>query len=195
MSTVFAYNLAYKLNAQELAEAFAKYGVIKECRILTRGRGRARRSRGCGFVEFERQEDAEWAIRDTEPMMLRDREVLVDMGRESEPITDTIFVANLGVHVNRDMLMRFFRVYHPLDARVVYTKESNSRKGFGYVQVASQQYRDAAIERLNNQELDGEHLIVAAARRSFLESEEIAERQSQREARLRRRDERAGISS
>jgi RNA recognition motif-containing protein len=195
MSTVFAGNLSFKLSAQELAEAFEKYGTVKECRILTRGRGRTRRSRGCGFVEFERQEDAERAISDREPMVLREREIQVDVGHGSEPVTDTIFVANLGPRVTRDVLMRFFAAYRPIDARIVCTKESDSRKGFGYVQVPSQEQRDAAIERLNDQELDGEHLVVEAARRSFLESEEVAERRSRREARLLRRDEGAGIST
>jgi RNA recognition motif-containing protein len=93
------------------------------------------------------------------------------------------------------MLMGFFAAYRPIDARIVCTKESDTRKGFGYVQVASQENRDAAIERLNDQELDGEQLVVVAARRSFLESEEVAERRSRKEARLLRRDERAGVST
>jgi RNA recognition motif-containing protein len=195
MTTVFAYNLSFKLTAPELGTAFEKYGCIKEARILTRGHGRARRSRGCGFIEFERADEAAAALRDDEQMILRDREVYVDVGHESVPETDTIFVANLGRHVTRERLMGFFGRYRPIDARIVCRKESDRRKGFGYVKVGSKALRDAAIANLNDVELDGEYVIVVAARRRFFDSDEIEERHPRRESRRLVRDERRGVSA
>jgi RNA recognition motif-containing protein len=171
MTTVFAYNLSYQLSADELAEAFEKYGHIKYVRILTDGHGRFRRSRGCGFVEFTHPNEADAALRDPESMILRDREVYVDIGREtvsvSVPKLDTIWVANIPAGVTRQRLMRFFASFRPIDARIIHTNEITSRKCFGYVKFGTQAIRDAAIERMNGQKFDGESIVVTAARRSF----------------------------
>lgn len=187
MTTVFAYNLSYQLSADELAEAFEKYGHIKYVRILTDGHGRFRRSRGCGFVEFTHPDEADAALRDPESMILRDREVYVDVGRESVrvPQGDTIFVANIPARVNRERLMRFFAPFRPIDARIVHNNESATRKCYGYVKVGTQTIRDAAIERLNGQKLDGEAIVVTAARRSFIDSAQFEDRRGRRVDRAR----------
>jgi RNA recognition motif-containing protein len=187
MTTLYVSNLSYRLTAGELARAFEPYGKVMESRILTRGRGRGLRSRGCGFVNFELPQEAQAALNESKPIMLRDREAHVKLRDEKVPVNDTVFIANLGSNVTREVLMRFFAGFDPVDASVVYTRESDKRKGFGYVKVGSEEKRDAAIEALNDRELDGEHVVVVTARRGFLPAEEVEARKVRREERIRKR--------
>jgi polyadenylate-binding protein len=99
-----------------------------------------------------------------------------------------VFIANLGSNVTREVLLRFFAEFNPVDTNIAYTGESGKRKGFGYVKGASEEKRDAAIEALNDRELDGEHVFVATARRGFLPAEEVEARRIRREERRRRVD-------
>jgi len=76
---VFVGNLAWVTTDQELAEAFRECGKVKSGVIITRGR----RSLGYGFVEFHTHEDALSAIEKKNKTNLNNREIKVELVRDS----------------------------------------------------------------------------------------------------------------
>jgi RNA recognition motif-containing protein len=60
MKNIFVSNLSFRINDEDLKQAFAEYGAIKSAKVITdKFSGR---SRGFGFVEMENDEEAAKAI-------------------------------------------------------------------------------------------------------------------------------------
>ena len=57
----------------------------------------------------------------------------------------------------------FSRFGNVTDAIVMRDRETGRSRGFGFVTFASQQEADAAVNAMNNQELDGRRISVAPA--------------------------------
>jgi RNA recognition motif-containing protein len=60
MKNIFVSNLSFRINDEDLKQAFAEYGTIKSAKVITDNF--SGRSRGFGFVEMENDEEAAKAI-------------------------------------------------------------------------------------------------------------------------------------
>jgi RNA recognition motif-containing protein len=60
MKNIFVSNLSFRINDEDLKQAFAEYGAIKSAKVITDNF--SGRSRGFGFVEMENDEEAAKAI-------------------------------------------------------------------------------------------------------------------------------------
>lgn len=79
---LFVGGLAWATSDQALAEAFAKFGQVKEAKVITdRESGR---SRGFGFVTFNDDAHADAAIAEMEGSLLDGRTINVNEARERE---------------------------------------------------------------------------------------------------------------
>ncbi|KAG7666370.1 uncharacterized protein J8A68_000091 [[Candida] subhashii] len=78
--TVFISRLDYQLTELDISSAFSKYGVIESIRIIRDHQGK---SRGYGFIVYERDVDAKNVISELSRsgLQLNGRNVLVDMER------------------------------------------------------------------------------------------------------------------
>jgi RNA recognition motif-containing protein len=76
-----------------------------------------------------------------------------------------IYVGNLAYGTTDDDLRAAFAPYGGItSARVVFDKETGRSRGFGFVEMASQSEALAAIEALNQTELQGRQLRINEAR-------------------------------
>lgn len=76
-----------------------------------------------------------------------------------------LFVGSLAYSVRDDELAEFFASVGTVEsAKVIMDRETNRSKGFGFVEMSSDEEAKAAIEKLNNQELAGRAIIVSEAR-------------------------------
>ena len=76
-----------------------------------------------------------------------------------------IYVANLPYSTDRDQLREVFAAYGEVaSARVVTDRETGRSKGFGFVEMPSDDQAKAAIEALNGSEVGGRKVIVNEAR-------------------------------
>ena len=76
-----------------------------------------------------------------------------------------IYVANLPYSTDRDQLREVFAAYGEVaSARVVTDRETGRSKGFGFVEMPSDDQAKAAIEALNGSEIGGRKVIVNEAR-------------------------------
>lgn len=76
-----------------------------------------------------------------------------------------LFVGSLSWNVNDDQLRDFFATAgEVVSANVIVDRETNRSKGFGFVEMSSDDEAKAAIDQLNNKELDGRPIVVSEAR-------------------------------
>jgi RNA recognition motif-containing protein len=76
-----------------------------------------------------------------------------------------LYVGNLSYNVSSSDLEKLFAAYGSVEsAEVITDRDSGRSKGFGFVQMGSDQATQAAIQGLNGQEHDGRALTVNEAK-------------------------------
>ncbi len=76
-----------------------------------------------------------------------------------------LFVGSLSWNTTDDTLRDFFATAGTVvSASVIKDRETDRSKGFGFVEMSSDEEAKTAIDKLNNQELDGRAIVVSEAR-------------------------------
>lgn len=76
-----------------------------------------------------------------------------------------LFVGSLSYNTTDATLEEFFSAAGTVvSAKVIVDRDTNRSKGFGFVEMASDEEAQAAIAQLNNKELDGRTIAVNEAR-------------------------------
>lgn len=76
-----------------------------------------------------------------------------------------LYVGNLNYRVDSDSLAECFRAHGTVnDAHVVMDRETGQSKGFGFVEMSSDQEAQAAMDALDGQDFEGRNLRVNEAR-------------------------------
>lgn len=76
-----------------------------------------------------------------------------------------IYVGNLSWNLKDQDLQNLFAPYGEVtSAKIVSDKFTNRSKGFGFVEMASDDEAKAAIEALNGTEVDGRNIVVNESR-------------------------------
>jgi len=76
-----------------------------------------------------------------------------------------LYVGNLGYGVTDSDLVKMFEPHGSVaSSQVIMDRETGRSKGFGFVEMGSDQEAQAAIAALNGQEVDGRSLTVNEAR-------------------------------
>jgi len=76
-----------------------------------------------------------------------------------------LYVGNLTYNTSDSDLQRLFEAYGTVaSAQVISDRDTGRSKGFGFVEMSSDQEAQAAIDGLNGKEVDGRALTVNEAR-------------------------------
>lgn len=76
-----------------------------------------------------------------------------------------LFVGSLSWNTNDDQLKDFFASAGTVtSANVIVDRETNRSKGFGFVEMGSEEEAQKAISSLNGKELDGRTIVVSEAK-------------------------------
>jgi RNA recognition motif-containing protein len=76
-----------------------------------------------------------------------------------------LYVGNLGYSVNDSDLTKLFEPHGTVESvQVILDRDSGRSKGFGFVEMKTEQEAQAAIAALNGQEMGGRALTVNEAR-------------------------------
>lgn len=76
-----------------------------------------------------------------------------------------MYVSNLSFHTTDDDLRVLFEQFGPVSsAKVITDKATGRSRGFGFVEMASNDEADKAMKGLNNQEIEGRALSVSIAK-------------------------------
>ena len=80
-------------------------------------------------------------------------------------MNNNLFVAGIAWSTTDEGLMAFFEQCGTVvSAKVIRERETGRSKGFGFVEMSSEEEANAAIEILNGKELDGRAITVNIAR-------------------------------
>jgi RNA recognition motif-containing protein len=176
-------NFTYNTSAQELGEAFMKFGDIVNVRILTRvNRFGAQRSMGFGFVEFATAEAAAAAAAVDPPIELDGQPLETALAKaEQQQIHDTIHISGIPTGTTPGDLLAIFGKYNVLDVKIV-REDSDQRKGFAHVQFDSEEHQTAAQIENKVIRLTGAESQVESARRSLARGKKSERRMGPRRA-------------
>lgn len=76
-----------------------------------------------------------------------------------------LFIGSLAWATTDDSLKELFSsVGTVVSANVIMDRETNRSKGFGFVEMSSDEEAKAAVEQLNGKDLDGRPIVVNEAR-------------------------------
>lgn len=76
-----------------------------------------------------------------------------------------MYVSNLGFHVQEEDLKQLFGSFGEVtSAKVIKDRESGRSRGFGFVEMSSDDQANKAMEALHNKELEGRFMSVSVAR-------------------------------
>ncbi len=76
-----------------------------------------------------------------------------------------LFIGSLAWATNDDSLKDFFSaVGTVVSASVIMDRETNRSKGFGFVEMSSDEEAKKAVDELNGKDLDGRAIVVSEAR-------------------------------
>ena len=76
-----------------------------------------------------------------------------------------LFVGSLSFNINNDQLKELFEEFGTVtSAAVIVDRDTNRSKGFGFVEMETDQEAQAAISGLSGKEVDGRSVVVNIAR-------------------------------
>jgi RNA recognition motif-containing protein len=76
-----------------------------------------------------------------------------------------LFVGSLSYSVNDDQLQQAFQAAGTVvSAKVIIDRETGRSKGFGFVEMGSEEEAQKAISEINGKEIEGRAVVVSEAR-------------------------------
>jgi RNA recognition motif-containing protein len=76
-----------------------------------------------------------------------------------------MYVSNLSFHTAEDDLRKLFEEFGAVSsAKIITDRETGRSRGFGFVEMGSDEQANAAMKALNNKEIEGRAMSVTVAR-------------------------------
>ncbi|KAF4363036.1 hypothetical protein CsatB_006655 [Cannabis sativa] len=187
-ANVFIKNLDTSLDNKNLLDTFAAFGTVLSCKVAVDNNGQ---SKGYGFVQYDKEESAQKAIKELNGMLINDKQVYVGLfvrkqerGRSNgSPKFTNVFVKNIADSVSDEILEEVFGAFGTITSAVVMRDANGNSRGFGFVNFQSSDAAAVAVEKLNGKVHDDKVWFVGRA-----------QRKSEREAELRAKFEQERIS-
>ena len=80
-------------------------------------------------------------------------------------MNNKLYVGNLSFHLTSDDLGEFFaQIGNVESAKIIEDRDTGRSRGFGFVEMETEEDANAAIEQLNGEDFDGRNIVVNAAR-------------------------------
>lgn len=76
-----------------------------------------------------------------------------------------IYVSNLSFHTSEEDLKNLFSAFGMVNsAKIITDRETNRSRGFGFVEMSSEEDGNTALSKLNGKEIEGRQLVVSVAK-------------------------------
>uniref|UniRef100_A0A665TDA2 Polyadenylate-binding protein n=1 Tax=Echeneis naucrates TaxID=173247 RepID=A0A665TDA2_ECHNA len=202
-TNVYIKNFGEDMDDEKLKELFGKYGPALSIRVMTDESGK---SKGFGFVSFERHEDAQKAVDDMNGKELNGRQVYVgraqkkgerqnELKRKFEQMKQdrmtryqvcgvNLYVKNLDDGLDDERLRKEFSPFGTITSAKV-MMEGGRSKGFGFVCFSSPEEATKAVTEMNGRIVATKPLYVALAQRKEERQAHLTNQYMQRMATVR----------
>uniref|UniRef100_A0A8C9RED7 Polyadenylate-binding protein n=1 Tax=Scleropages formosus TaxID=113540 RepID=A0A8C9RED7_SCLFO len=178
-NNVYCKNFGEDIDDDKLKEIFGKFGPALSVRVMTDSNGK---SKGFGFVSYERHEDAQKAVDEMNGKELNGKQVYVGRAqKKSERQTElkrkfeqmkqdrmtrfqgvNLYVKNLDDGLDDERLRKEFSPFGTITSAKVMMKGGRS-KGFGFVCFSSPEEATKAVTEMNGRIVATKALYVALA--------------------------------
>jgi polyadenylate-binding protein len=179
-TNLFVKNLDAELNEEELKKLFEPFGTITSLVLSTDESGK---SKGFGFVNFEKHEDAVKALEAMNQREVRGQLLFVSRAQKklerkeelreafeqlklsqmSKYQGNNLFVKNLDESIDDERLRQEFSPFGSIVNAKVMRNDQGAHRGFGFVCFSSPEEATKAIEEMNGRMLNNKFLYVALA--------------------------------
>jgi polyadenylate-binding protein len=182
VGNIFVKGLDKSIDNKALYDAFSIFGNILSVKVQLDANGA---SAGRGFVHFETEQNATEAIEKANGTLLKDKKITVahfksrkerlDEHGRTEQQFKNVFVKNLGDNVTEESFRALFAPFGTITSLVLGRDDSGKPKGFGFVCFDKFEEAKAAVDAMNDKEVNGN--VIYAGR---------AMKKAERQATLRR---------
>ncbi|XP_038187248.1 polyadenylate-binding protein 1-like [Arvicola amphibius] len=180
-TNIYVKNLHVDIDEQGLQDLFSQFGKMQSVKVMRDSNGQ---SRGFGFVNFEKHEEAQKAVdhmngkdvsgqqlyvgraqkRAERQSELKRRFEQMKQERQNRYQGVNLYVKNLDDSINDERLKEVFSAYGVITSAKVMTESSHS-KGFGFVCFSSPEEATKAVTEMNGRIVGTKPLYVALAQR------------------------------
>ncbi|CAH6776839.1 polyadenylate-binding protein 1-like [Phodopus roborovskii] len=180
-TNIYVKNLHVDMDEQGLQDLFSQFGKMQSVKVMRDNNGQ---SRGFGFVNFEKHEEAQKAVDHMNGKDVRGQQLYVgraqkraerqsELKRRFEQMKQerqtryqgvNLYVKNLDDSINDERLKEVFSAYGVITSAKVMTESSHS-KGFGFVCFSSPEEATKAVTEMNGRIVGTKPLYVALAQR------------------------------
>ncbi|XP_033493902.2 polyadenylate-binding protein 1A isoform X1 [Epinephelus lanceolatus] len=200
-TNVYVKNFGEDMDDEKLREVFSKYGNAMSIRVMTDDTGK---SRGFGFVSFERHEDAQKAVDEMNGKEFNGKLIYVgraqkkverqtELKRKFEQMKQdrmtryqgvNLYVKNLDDGIDDERLRKEFAPFGTITSAKV-MMEGGRSKGFGFVCFSSPEEATKAVTEMNGRIVATKPLYVALAQRKEERQAHLTNQYMQRMASVR----------
>uniref|UniRef100_A0A8C9U941 Polyadenylate-binding protein n=1 Tax=Scleropages formosus TaxID=113540 RepID=A0A8C9U941_SCLFO len=200
-TNVYIKNFGEDMDDEKLKELFSKYGTAMSIRVMTDDMGK---SRGFGFVSFEKHEDAQRAVDEMNGKELNGKLIYVgraqkkverqtELKRKFEQMKQdrmtryqgvNLYVKNLDDGIDDERLRKEFSPFGTITSAKV-MMEGGRSKGFGFVCFSSPEEATKAVTEMNGRIVATKPLYVALAQRKEERQAHLTNQYMQRMASVR----------
>lgn len=165
-ATIYVGGLDEKVNETLLWELFVQAGPVVNVHMP---KDRVTNShQGYGFVEFISEEDADYAIKIMNMIKLYGKPIRVNKASAHQKNLDVganIFIGNLDPEVDEKLLYDTFSAFGIIlqTPKIMRDPETGNSRGYAFVNFASFEASDAAIEAMNGQYLCNRPITISYA--------------------------------
>ncbi|KAG8228161.1 hypothetical protein J437_LFUL002815 [Ladona fulva] len=165
-ATIYVGGLDEKVSEALLWELFVQSGPVVNVH-MPKDRV-TQQHQGYGFVEFMGEEDADYAIKIMNMIKLYGKPIRVNKASAHQKNLDVganIFIGNLDPEVDEKLLYDTFSAFGVIlqTPKIMRDPETGNSKGYAFINFASFEASDAAIEAMNGQYLCNRPITVSYA--------------------------------
>ncbi|XP_077477382.1 polyadenylate-binding protein 4 [Stigmatopora argus] len=200
-TNVYIKNFGDDMDDEHLKELFDKYGKTLSVKVMIDPSGK---SRGFGFVSYEKHEDANKAVEEMNGSDLNGKTVFVgraqkkmerqaELKRKFEMLKQerisryqgvNLYIKNLDDTIDDEKLRKEFSPFGSITSAKVMVEEGRS-KGFGFVCFSSPEEATKAVTEMNGRIVGSKPLYVALAQRKEERKAHLTNQYMQRIAGMR----------
>ncbi|KAM4796929.1 polyadenylate-binding protein 4 [Rhinophrynus dorsalis] len=200
-TNVYIKNFGEDMDDERLKETFSKYGKTLSVKVMTDPSGK---SKGFGFVSFEKHEDANKAVDDMNGKDMNGKVMFVgraqkkverqaELKRRFEQLKQerisryqgvNLYIKNLDDTIDDEKLRKEFSPFGSITSAKVMLEDGRS-KGFGFVCFSSPEEATKAVTEMNGRIVGSKPLYVALAQRKEERKAHLTNQYMQRIAGMR----------